>query len=122
VFTDAGQVWTRQAGVKNLGFTRLSVTPGAGVRVSSPVGTIVVNAGYNPYGSRSEQAYFPDQTGNAPLICVSPGASALLVRRIGGPSGNLVQDAGDCPATFQQPQSSSFFSKLRFSISIGTGF
>ena len=118
MFTDAGDVWSRQQGAKNLGFTGLEVTPGVGVRVFSPVGPINVNAGYNPYQSRAAQAYFPVQTGDQPLICVSPGPP-ILVRRVGG---TLVQDPSTCPASFSPPQSSNFFKKLTLTISIGTGF
>lgn len=116
LFTDAGQVWTRQPDVANLGFTGLSVTPGFGLRIASPVGSININAGYNPYGSESAQVYFPARTANSPL-CVSPG-SAIIVRKIGA---NLVQDSGECPATFKQPKSSNFFKRLALTISIGAG-
>ena len=122
LFTDAGEVWSRQPGVKNLGFTGLEVTPGVGIRVFSPVGPINVNAGYNQYGSRSAQAYFPDKTGNQPLICVSgEGTTPILVRKMTA-TNELVQDAVECPATFSPARSSNFFKKLTLTISIGTGF
>jgi outer membrane protein assembly complex protein YaeT len=115
LFTDAGDVWTRQPGVENLGFTRLFVTPGVGIRVFSPVGPISVNAGYNPYGSPGSPAYFPDQSGK--LVCVSPDAPA--VTQVNG--GPLLQDS-NCPATFFQPRRTSFLKKIALTISIGTGF
>ena len=122
LFTDAGEVWSRQPGARRLGFTSLQVTPGAGLRVFSPVGPINVNAGYNPYGSRAAQAYFPDKTGNQPLICVSTaGVAPILVRRVAA-TNELIQDAAECPATFSPPRSSNFFKKLTLTISIGTGF
>jgi outer membrane protein assembly complex protein YaeT len=116
LFTDAGDVWTRQPGVRHLGFTRLFVTPGVGIRVFSPVGPISVNAGYNPYGSPGSPAYFPDRTGT--LVCVSPGAPAVTV----GPAGTVTQGVADCPATFYQPRRNSFLKKIALTISIGTGF
>ncbi|MDB4876868.1 MAG: surface antigen [Gemmatimonadetes bacterium] len=123
LFTDAGEVWTRQPGVKNLGFTRLAVTPGIGVRISSPVGPINVNAGYNPYGSPAAQAYFPEGSApNAPLICVSPTGSAPILVHKDPSTGALVQENTGCPATFRQPQSSNFFKKLTLTISIGNSF
>ena len=54
-FVDAGQVWA-----PGLGFTDVSyvsqpggvrVTPGVGVRITTPVGPIRVDIGYNPYDS-----------------------------------------------------------------------
>jgi outer membrane protein assembly complex protein YaeT len=117
LFTDAGEVWTRQQGVQNLGFTRLSITPGVGIRVFSPVGPISINAGYNPYGSPAARAFFPDRTGNSPLICVSPGAPQVRVAS----DGALVQDT-HCPASFFQPRSTGFFKKIALTISIGSGF
>jgi outer membrane protein assembly factor BamA len=123
LFTDAGEVWTRQPGVKNLGFTHLAVTPGVGVRVASPVGSINVNAGYNPVGSPAAQAYFPQGSApNAPLICVSAPASAPILVHKDLATGALLQDKTVCPATFSQPQSSNFFKKFVYTVSIGTSF
>jgi len=115
LFTDAGDVWTRQPGVEHIGFTRLYVTPGLGIRVFSPVGPISVNAGYNPYGSPGSPAYFPNGSGR--LVCVSPGAPPFSVG-----ASDTVPQSPDCPATFFQPRRTSFLKKIALTISIGTGF
>ena len=63
-FVDAGQLWA--TGTKNpdtdvdFGRAPLYVTPGVGVRVSTPVGPIRVDLGYNPYGLRPGPLYLTE--------------------------------------------------------------
>jgi outer membrane protein assembly complex protein YaeT len=126
LFTDAGQVWTRQAGDRHLGFTSLLVTPGVGLRVFSPIGPISVNAGYNPYKSISGQAFFPSAVdqfgkGKAPLICVTaPGDTPvpLFIHK----NGDIEQDIASCPSSFAPSQSTNFLSRFKLTLSIGTAF
>src|SRR5581483_3910447 len=82
LFDDAGEVWTHEASGQPAAFQRLLSTPGVGVRVSSPVGPIQLNAGYNPYGSIPGQALFASTSStssSAPLICVTGPADAQVV-------------------------------------------
>jgi outer membrane protein assembly factor BamA len=121
-FLDAGAV--QQVGAHNLTPSKLSYTPGLGVRVFSPIGPIQLNAGYNPYGGRPGTAYFASPvntlTNKAPLICVTaPGEETVPVVFTGG---QLKQDVAACPSTFRPALSSGFLRHLTFTLSIGTNF
>jgi outer membrane protein assembly complex protein YaeT len=121
-FLDAGAV--QQVGAHNLTPSKLSYTPGLGVRVFSPIGPIQLNAGYNPYGGRPGTAYFASPvntvTNKAPLICVTaPGEGVVPVVLKGGA---LQQNVAACPSTFRPALSSGFLSHLTFTLSIGTNF
>ena len=52
VFADLGNVWTRFPSPEQL-LTRLRFAPGTGLRVTTPVGTIALDVGFNPF-NRSE--------------------------------------------------------------------
>lgn len=122
LFTDVGEVWNR-SGRTGLDYREVKWTPGAGVRVSTPVGAIRVDVGYNPYSRPPGAAYFnapPDVEGNAPVYCVSPGNRLRISPRPGG--GNPEQAGGVCPATFQPEELSGFFRRLTFNFSIGQAF
>ncbi|HMA24303.1 MAG TPA: BamA/TamA family outer membrane protein, partial [Gemmatimonadaceae bacterium] len=121
-FLDAGTV--QQVGAHNLTLSRLSYTPGLGIRVFSPIGPIQLNVGYNPYGGRPGTAYFASpvdaRTNKAPLLCVTaPGETPvpIFVK-----NGQLVQNSADCPSTFRPALSSGFLRHLTFTLSIGTDF
>ena len=58
-FVDAGQVWARGSDLEVSG---LKITPGAGVRVATPVGPIRVDAAYNPYVPLPGRLYLADRT------------------------------------------------------------
>ncbi len=121
-FVDAGQVWTREPGTKQLNTQRTEITPGLGVRVFSPVGPIQLNAGYNPGKPRPGPAYFAAPvdplTGQAPLLCVTGFGQPPVPIKI----GQADQTAAACPATFVPARSSNFFRRLTLTLSIGTGF
>jgi outer membrane protein assembly complex protein YaeT len=133
VFADAGRLWNRGAGSRGGSLVddgpKVKVTPGVGVRITSPFGAIRIDLGYNPYrlptGAAyfNEAAFFDPATGIsiAPLYCVSPG-NALAVRP--GTSANAppVQDAGPCPGTFRPDRGKSFLRRLNPSIWIGQAF
>lgn len=131
LFTDGGQVWTRQAGTHNLEFGKFAITPGVGVRYFSPVGPIQVNAGYNPYPSPKGPAYFavtPNAANQQPLVCVTgPGAPPVPVLQT--PGGlTPVNPNAECPSSFAPAQTPSknslvrLFDRIVWTISIGTGF
>ena len=129
-FLDGGSVWQRgrnlgsaTPSVKNLFLKGLRWTPGAGIRVFTPVGPFQANVGYNPYPRPAGAIYFdqaPNAEGFAPLYCVSPGNRIPAV-----PAANGVYEqvsGGSCPATYRPPQKNTFFSRLTFTFSIGPDF
>ena len=129
-FLDGGSVWQRgrnlgstTPSLKNLFLKGLRWTPGAGMRVFTPVGPFQANVGYNPYPRPAGAIFFdraPDERGFAPLYCVSPGNRIPAVR---GPNGDYEQLSGyNCPATYAPPRRNTFFSRLTFTFSIGPDF
>ena len=128
-FLDGGSVWNRGysgSGVQALSsfsLKRLRWTPGVGVRVFTPVGPFQMNVGYNPYPRPAGAIFFdqaPDETGFAPLYCVSPGNQIPAVQL---PNGEYEQiSGGSCPASYNPPQKNTFFSRLTFTFSIGPDF
>ena len=124
-FLDAGQVWTREPGTRQLNTQRAEITPGLGIRVFSPVGPIQLNAGYNPGKPRPGPAYFAAPvdplSGQAPLLCVTAFGETPVPIKI-RPGGQPETDGTACPATFVPARSSNFFRRLTLTLSIGTGF
>jgi outer membrane protein assembly factor BamA len=124
-FADVGEVWNRGGWREGLGFEGLKWTPGAGLRVFTPVGPMQMNVAYNPYTRPAGPAYFDApvdrQTGRAPLYCVSPGnAIPVELDPEGGPARQL--GAVACPATYVPQGSRSFLRRLTFTFSIGPEF
>ncbi len=101
-------------------------TPGIGVRVSSPVGPIRLDVGYNPYALAKGVAYYdaPLSGPLAPLYCVSPGNTFPIVEQPQGLGTVPVQDQtrGRCEATFQPEQGQSLLRRLTLNFSIGQAF
>ena len=126
-FVDAGRLWNR--GTASAGQSLIDdkpsvkVTPGVGVRIVSPFGSIRIDLGYNPYQLPSGAAYFnaPLQAGVAPLYCVSPG-NTLAVRASRVTGAPPVQDAGGCPSSFRPIRGAGFLKRLNPSIWIGQAF
>lgn len=129
IFVDAGRLWNRDAGIGSRSRSlvdngpTVKVTPGVGVRVSSPFGAIRIDLGYNPYRLPSGAAYFnaPLQAGIAPLYCVSPG-NALAVRVATTSGVPPSQEVGVCPQSYRPSRSTGFLSRLNPSIWIGQAF
>ena len=124
-FIDAGQVWTREPGTKQLNTQRAEITPGLGIRVFTPVGPIQLNAGYNPGKPRPGPAYFAAPvdpvTGQARLLCVTGfGEPPVPIKIL--PGGHPDTEGIVCPATFVPARSSNFFRRLTLTLSIGTGY
>ncbi len=101
-------------------------TPGIGVRVSSPVGPIRLDVGYNPYELAKGVAYYdaPLSGPLAPLYCVSPGNTFPIVEPQPGEGEVPVQDQtrGRCEATFQPVRGGSLLRRLTLNFSIGQAF
>jgi outer membrane protein insertion porin family/translocation and assembly module TamA len=121
-FADAGKV----APDVRLNLTGLRWTPGLGVRLSTPVGPLRLDVGYNPYALAAGAAYFdaPLDLAVAPLYCVSPGNIFLIEDQIVDGRPVPVQSTGRqaCPATFQPTRGRSFWRRLTPSFSIGQAF
>jgi len=119
-FMDAGEVWNRGTPGRNLGFSSLRWTPGAGVRVRTLIGFVRLDVAYNGYARPAGAAYFdtPIAVGGA-LLCVSPGNTLRVTKNA---DGRLSQAAGSCPGTFLPPTSPAFLRRLTPSISIGQAF
>ena len=125
-FVDAGTVWARGEGeLKN---TPVVVTPGVGMRISTPIGPIRFDVAYNGYAPPAGPAYRDVSLGyeTAPLYCVSPG-NRLPVTGAGqtDPEGQVIpptQAEGPCPSTFEPPRPSGFLNRLTFHFSIGHAF
>jgi outer membrane protein insertion porin family/translocation and assembly module TamA len=127
-FADAGQVWTRGGAGIEQSFSSLRITPGIGIRLASPVGPIRLDVGFNPYQHQAGAAYFdaPEQAGEAPLYCVSPGNGLPVTgwRKEYGPNERPAQQAPtkECLTSYQPPKPSSFLKRLSFQASIGQAF
>ncbi len=126
LFTDAGRLWNRagslQGGAVVDDGAAIKVTPGVGVRITSPFGTIHVDLGYNPYRLPAGAAYYnaPLQAGVAPLYCVSPGNTLpVLANTVSG--GPPLQESGSCSASFR-PEQKGLLGRLNPSIWIGQAF
>jgi outer membrane protein assembly factor BamA len=57
-FVDAGALWSRS------GSAGIRVTPGAGIRVASPLGPIRFDVGYNPYQLERGAVYTSTENGD----------------------------------------------------------
>ena len=127
-FADAGQVWTRGGAGIEESFSSVRITPGVGIRLASPVGPIRLDVGFNPYQRQAGAAYFdaPEQAGEAPLYCVSPGNGLPVTgwRETYGPNDKPAQQAPtkECLTSYQPPKPSSFLKRLSFQASIGQAF
>lgn len=127
LFTDAGRLWNRSgSSAQQLDDDGPSVkiTPGVGVRIRSPFGSIRIDLGYNGYQLPAGSAYFnaPLQAGVAPLYCVSPGNTLRVQQSLTVETAPPVQESGACPATFRPQRSQGFLSRLNPSIWIGQAF
>ena len=130
LFADAGDVWQRgrfpgatDHKASALWLNDLKWTPGIGVRVFTPVGPFQANVGYNPFTRPAGPIYFdqaPNPKGFAPLYCVSPGNTIPAAPNANGDLEQ--QSSSSCPATFRPGQSTSFFSRLTITFSIGPDF
>jgi outer membrane protein insertion porin family/translocation and assembly module TamA len=123
-FVDGGQVWTRVPNVNNFRLLNsVIVTPGLGIRISTPVGPIQLSLGYNSHPNQPGPVYFASPvdpvTGAAPLICVTPPGAQTVPVTIAS-NGSAAQ--AKCPATFAPASPSGFFNRLTKIFSIGTSF
>ncbi len=116
-FVDVGNVW--EGGSEPFRTANLRATPGAGLRLSTPVGPFRVDIGYSPYAPRMGRAlYFTkgDSNGNSGTIqCASPGNTV----------STSAVDPGDifsCPETFRPSSSRGVLSRLVFHFGLGQAF
>lgn len=113
LFVDAGNVWETQSG----GFRRgdMRATPGAGLRIGTPLGPFRLDVGYQPYPPRAGRAlYFtPGSSGN--IYCASPG-NTVDIARIGS------SDIFSCPESFRPAKATGVLSRLVFHFGLGQAF
>jgi outer membrane protein assembly factor BamA len=74
-FVDAGGVWQRGSGVGAV----IRVTPGAGIRLATPLGPARLDVAYNPYRLQAGPLFQVDTLGN--LDPVDGQGSYVLSRR-----------------------------------------
>jgi len=125
-FVDAGNIWSSEG--DELNSTPIFVTPGIGLRLSTPVGPIRLDLAYNSYAPTPGPAYWDAPLGysTAPLYCVSPG-NRLPVTGSGqtdaqGKPIPPVQAEGPCPSSFKPSRPDGFFNRLTLTFSIGQAF
>jgi outer membrane protein insertion porin family len=126
-FVDAGNVWTRET--SQIEKTPIFITPGVGARLSTPIGPVRFDIGYNDYAPTVGPAYRDTPIGaatTAPLYCVSIG-NQLPVTGFGqtdsaGSPIAPVQAQGVCPSTFEPSRPRGFLNRLTINFSIGQAF
>jgi outer membrane protein insertion porin family/translocation and assembly module TamA len=117
-FLDAGRVWNT-SDVLSVTSAGARVTPGAGVRLLTPIGPFRVDIGYNPYTPDAGPAFFAEKgdiLAGRPgrVICVSPGSTE--------PLSGTVSSTFICPATYTPDQKGGLLPRLTFHFSIGSAF
>ena len=113
-FVDVGDVWNR--GREAARFSDIKVTPGVGIRVTSPVGPLRLDVGYNRYPRARGAAYYvgPLQPGTPRVLrCVSPDNTFVE---------GIATSGQDCPSSFAPRQRNTLLSQLTFHFSIGQAF
>jgi outer membrane protein assembly factor BamA len=102
-FVDAGQVWDRVNDCRSPGDSLpkvrcsvgLRVTPGAGLRIATPVGPIRLDVAYNPYRREAGPLYLYD-----------------------GETGEFIEPLG----IYQPPPPDRFWDRLTFQVAVGRAF
>src|SRR6266702_6563192 len=82
LFVDAGQVWERGGDPGTV--TGVRVTPGVGLRFTTPLGPVRLDAAYNGYPAEPGPLYFQDNTSLTlvPNVVYQPGLSPGFWRRV----------------------------------------
>jgi outer membrane protein assembly factor BamA len=121
-FVDAGELWSPGAPQAENRFQSVKVTPGIGVRITTPVGPFRVDVAYRPYQPRPGSVFFdtPVQLGGQ-LYCVSPD-NTLPVTGVSSSGGVPTQATGPCPATYRPDAPTSFLRRLQLQLGIGQAF
>jgi outer membrane protein assembly complex protein YaeT len=99
VFVDAGQVWERG---EQLAVVRgLRVTPGVGLRFTTPLGPVRIDAAYNGYAAEPGPLYFQNNADNSLTLRLNPDSSVV---------------------TYQPVRPSSFWRRLVVQFAVGQAF
>ncbi len=77
-FADVGQVWDEPQGV-SFSLSSLRVTPGVGLRFTTPLGPVRIDAGYNGYQPQAGALYFETDSSIARIRGVLPRAAAPVL-------------------------------------------
>jgi len=119
IFADVGELWNRGTAAAGLGFGSLKITPGLGLRLSTPIGFLRADLAYNGYTRTGGAAYFdaPVAAGGQ-LWCVSPRNRLPVTLE----NGQLSQASGSCSATFEPGVQRGLFGRWTPSFAIGQAF
>jgi outer membrane protein assembly factor BamA len=99
LFVDAGQVWERG---EQLAVVRgLRITPGAGLRFTTPLGPVRIDVAYNGYAAEPGPLYFQNNADNSLTLRLNPDSTAV---------------------TYQPVQPSSFWRRLVVQFAVGQAF
>ena len=120
VFVDAGRVWNTND-VFSVTNAAPRITPGAGIRLLTPLGPFRVDVGYNADALEPGPAFFVQRSSTPTVasgraVCVSPGTTDPLTLAPGAGG------AGFCPATFLPARRHGLLPRLAFQFSIGHAF
>jgi outer membrane protein insertion porin family len=99
LFVDAGQVWERG---EQLPVVRgLRVTPGLGLRFTTPLGPVRIDAAYNGYAAEPGPLYFQNNADNSLTLRLNPDSTVV---------------------TYQPVRPSSFWRRLVLQFALGQAF
>lgn len=99
LFVDAGQVWERG---EQLAVVRgLRVTPGLGLRFTTPLGPIRIDAAYNGYAAEPGPLYFQNNTDHSLTLLLNSDATVV---------------------TYQPPRPTSFWGRIVVQFAVGQAF
>jgi len=99
LFVDAGQVWERG---EQLPVVRgLRVTPGLGLRFTTPLGPVRIDAAYNGYAAEPGPLYFQNNADNSLTLRLNPDSTVV---------------------TYQPVRPSSFWRRLVVQFALGQAF
>jgi outer membrane protein insertion porin family len=79
IFVDAGQVWERGKEIVNL--REMRITPGAGVRFTTPLGPVRIDAAYNGYPTQRAPLLFQDSATASTVTQIRPSYPPLRAHK-----------------------------------------
>jgi outer membrane protein insertion porin family len=80
LFVDAGQVWER--GEQIAVVRGLRITPGAGLRFTTPLGPVRIDVAYNGYAAEPGPLYFQNNTDKSLTLLLNPDATGVTYRPV----------------------------------------
>jgi hypothetical protein len=99
LFVDIGQVWERGEQVPVV--RGLRVTPGAGLRFTTPLGPVRIDAAYNSYAAERGPLYYQNNADSSLTLMLRPDSTAV---------------------TYQPARPRSFWGRLVVQFAVGQAF